>query len=46
MYGVLYERQDVAIEARRIGTGGISEVAREAGVTPQRDARIGGRSDL
>jgi len=36
MYGVLNERQwrlYVATEAKRRGTGGISQVAREAGVT-------------
>src|ERR1700694_5858017 len=38
MHGVLNERQwrlYVATEAKRRGTGGISQVAREAGVTPK-----------
>jgi DNA-binding phage protein len=36
MHGLLHERQwrlYVATEAKRRGTGGISQVAREAGVT-------------
>ena len=53
MKGWLNERQwrlYVATEAKRIGVGGISQVAREAGVTPkndpQRNTRTGGWSAL